>query len=361
MIIKSFEIFKFQIPLKFPLKIANKELTFRDGLILRISDESDNIGVGEISPLPGLHKENLSLTIDQIKKISSKILNSKIPKNIEQFKGGFESWLKIFKFYPSVQFGFESAVLSLLSMDQGKSAFEFFHSSNNSIKINALLSGTLQQIIEKTNQYLAEGFTTFKLKVGRTSVDEDIMMVNTINSIIDGKAKLRLDANQAWTLDESLHFFQNIDFVNLEHIEEPLKNFDELPELLKIKNIPIALDENILEIIDYQLLSPSQIKAIVIKPTVIGGVEKSIRLIKHVEGNGIKPVISDTFQSGVGLSTLIAIAHYIKSDTAMGFDTYSWLKEDILKERLEFQKNKIFIQNLPNIVNNIDYSILTKI
>ncbi len=59
MIIKDFELFQFQLPLRTPLKIANKEISNRDGLILKITDESNNIGVGEISPLPGLHKENI--------------------------------------------------------------------------------------------------------------------------------------------------------------------------------------------------------------------------------------------------------------------------------------------------------------
>ena len=362
MIIKSFEFYKFQIPLKFPLKIAKEELTFREGLILRVTDDKNNIGIGEISPLPGLHKENLLQTIKQLRSISSYLLNKEIPINLEQFNNGFDVWLKNFSLYPSLQFGIESAFLSLLAAQQRISVIDIFHSSlDKSVKINALLTGTPKLITKKINQYLAEGFTVFKIKVGRNAIDDDIKLVNAINKIIDGNAVLRLDANQTWTLDEALHFFQSIDMNNIEYIEEPLKNFEELPDLLKKKNIPIALDENILKFFNNQQLSPSQIKTFVIKPTVIGGVEKSIHLIKFAEENGINPVISDTFQSGIGLSTLIAIAQTIKNETAMGFDTYSWIEQDLLQNRFQIKQGRIFYDKISNFDSIIDYSKLQKL
>ncbi len=89
--------------------------------------------------------------------------------------------------------------------------------------------------------------------------------------------------------------------------------------------------------------------------------EKSIQLIRFAEENGIMPVISDTFQSGVGLNMLISISNAIADKTiAMGFDTYSWLKQDVLNERLQFEMNSILIQNLPSITKNINYTNLTK-
>jgi o-succinylbenzoate synthase len=228
--------------------------------------------------------------------------------------------------------------------------------------INALLSGTTEQILEKVYHYLKEGFTVFKLKVGRNTIEEDIRLVNKIGSQIEGKSLLRLDANLAWSLEDALHFLQNINRKNIEYIEEPLKKYDGLQILFDKTNIPIALDENILRIPAHSFIPPSWLKAIVIKPTAIGGLEKSIQLIRFAEENGIKPVVSDTFQSGVGLSLLIAISTAInKKDIAMGFDTYSWLKEDILIQRLNFNANIIDIKNFLDIISNLDYSKLKKI
>jgi len=312
MIIKSFELYKFQIPLKFPLKIADEELTFREGLILKISDENSNHGFGEISPLPGFHKETLTQVTEQIKKYFSIILKAEFPQDIDLINNGIYSWFKDLDLYPTVQFGFEAALISLFAEQNQISTIEYLGGFiNKHIEINALLSGSSKQIIEKTGQYLSDGFTVFKLKVGRNKIEEDVELVNEIDNLIKGKAKLRLDANQAWSLEDSIQFFQNIKIDNLEYIEEPIKNLKKLPQLLNVLNIPIALDENVLNISKISKNHLSQIRAIVIKPTVIGGIEKSLKLIRFAEDNGIAPVISDTFQSGVGLSILISIASKI--------------------------------------------------
>ena len=43
MIIKSFELFKFQIPLKYPLKISKASIKNREGFILKLIDDKKNI------------------------------------------------------------------------------------------------------------------------------------------------------------------------------------------------------------------------------------------------------------------------------------------------------------------------------
>lgn len=350
MIIKSFEIYKFQIPLKYPLKIINQEITNREGLILRLIDENGFAGVGEISPLPGLHLENIEQCIEQIKSALPKLIGNKISEKFEEFDN------QINNLYPSVQFGIESAICSLTAIKQGISIFDLIKlNSEESIKINALLTGTIDQIIKKTQQRLKEGFTTLKLKVGRKKIEEDIELFSQVNNKISGKAKIRLDANQAWMLDEAILFFQNADLTNLEYIEEPLKNFEEIYLLVSKTNIPIALDENIPKI-DLNRKPPHWLKAIVIKPTVIGGIQKSILFIRYAQKHGIKPVISDTFQSGVGLATLLAFANKITKNLAMGFDTYSMLKDDVLKNRFDIVSGKILYKN-----PELNYSKLEKL
>jgi o-succinylbenzoate synthase len=363
MTIKFFELFQFQIPLKTKITIANKEILTREGLILKLYDDENNIGLGEISPLPGLHKESLTQAIEQLRKISHLFIEKEILKNPQELIGQFDQWLNKYNLYPSVQFGFESALISLLAAEQGKSIIEFFDSSpTNPIGINALLSGTTEQILEKIYHYIKDGFTVFKLKVGRNTIEEDIKLVNIISSQIEDYSLLRLDANQAWSFKEALYFLQNINHKNIEYLEEPLIKYDELQLLFDKTNIPIALDENILQIFAPTFDHLSWLKAIIIKPTVIGRIEKTIQLIKYAEENRIKPVISDTFQSGVGISFLFAVSTTIKKkNIAMGFDTYSWLKDDILNQRLNFDGSIIKTKNIQEIINRLDYSKLRKI
>ena len=152
MIIKSFEIFKFKIPLKFPLKIANIKLTFREGLILKITDENENTGIGEISPLPGLHHENLIDAKFQLDNFLKNLINKNFSINFVQPSHMLNIDLALIQLYPSVHFGVESALLSLQSRSQNIPYFQLFNKyKKKSVKINALLFGTNTQIIEKNS------------------------------------------------------------------------------------------------------------------------------------------------------------------------------------------------------------------
>ena len=89
------ELYKYSLPLKNPLRLLGKSLKVRKGLILRLYDQAGNFGEGEISPMPLMHVESLAQAETQIKKFLTK---------------SFQQNHNSFKFLPpSVRFGFEMA------------------------------------------------------------------------------------------------------------------------------------------------------------------------------------------------------------------------------------------------------------
>ena len=57
--ITSLEIFQYTLSLLRPLKLSGKVYHDSTGIILRLRDNDGRIGVGEVAPLPGWHRENL--------------------------------------------------------------------------------------------------------------------------------------------------------------------------------------------------------------------------------------------------------------------------------------------------------------
>ena len=87
----------------------------------------------------------------------------------------------------------------------------------------------------------------------------------------------------------------------------------------------------------------------------------SLRYINRAKELGLKVVISDTFHSGIGLSFLIRLASIITEPTPMGFDTYSWLKDDILVDRLPVKNGCFDLKTVMNICSKIDLTKLEKV
>ena len=109
------------------------------------------------------------------------------------------------------------------------------------------------------------------MKVGVKPIQEDINRVLNFSHHLDDQLTLRLDANRAWTIDEALTFAQAIDHASIEYCEEPLKNIHQLKSFSEKTTMPIALDETVYETESPELLPSANIKALVIKPSRLGG------------------------------------------------------------------------------------------
>ncbi|MEE8430221.1 MAG: o-succinylbenzoate synthase [Candidatus Desulfatibia sp.] len=354
-------IYRFRLKLKQPLTLKNKILRFREGFVVRLADESGNHGWGEISPLIGFSRETIEQAGRELALLPSTITGCAIPPNVELLNGGFEDWLGGFNLSASVRFGLESAVLNMQAMSKQLGLHRLLDAKAAArVAVNALLSGTREQIEVKANALLGKGYRAFKLKVGRLSLDEDIEMVAGVRNIIGQDTLLRLDANRTWNLDDALKFMQRAVQFNINYIEEPLQSFYQLKKLMQDCSppLPVALDESLLEISPPELPLLPALKAIVIKPTLLG-FERAMRFARAAQDNGITPVISAAFESSLGLLALASMAAVINhGQTPAGLDTLAWLEEDLPETPMRIQTGKIVLDDDSNLMKNIKMELL---
>lgn len=361
--ISSFETFQFEIPLKQELIINNQKIFTRKGFIVKATDNLENFGYGEISPLPGLHEENLSLVRDQLKNIKLKLQHESLPAKSVNLVQKTNDWLTDLKLAPSVRFGVESALYNLFAIQQNMPVSSIFSALyHQEIKINGLLTGSTIEIRDRAKILMAKGCDTLKIKVGRNTPDKEIKLINSLSEITKDKAILRLDANRLWSFEAAEYILKSIGKENIEYIEEPLSDPTQINELYSRTHFPMALDESLTNIYPTEFSPPRWCKAFILKPTVLGSIQKTMQFIQLAEKHGILPVISDTFQSGVGLSMLVAISASIKNNQlAMGLDTYNYLETDILENTIEFDANKLVVNQVLDFSNKIDLSSLIPI
>ena len=361
--ISHFTTYRFKLPLREPLVIGKHSLTHRQGLIIELLDDKGHIALGEISPLPGLNIEDMDRAGIEIARIQSLVVNCKLPKDLNELSGGFEKWLGPFHLTPSVRFGFEMAVLNLLAARKGMPLCDLISNSpRNYVTINGLLAGSFSQIIDKTERLLEKGYTAFKLKVGRNHLKEDVTLATTVRNLIGSACVLRLDANRAWTVDDALSILKALAEINIDYIEEPTKTFTSLKRLTSKPGIsvPIALDESLFEVTPEEALSIPTIAAIVLKPTSLG-LERTVQLARLATSLGIKPVVSSSFESGLGIKALSHLAASInKSDIPVGLGTLDWFEEDLLVSPANIEKGQMLITELPKTSEEIRQEFLKK-
>jgi len=148
------------------------------------------------------------------------------------------------------------------------------------------------QILDTINQMKAVGFDCFKMKVG-LDLQHDLERLAFIRKAIGNEAKLMLDANQIWGVDEAINYMRELAQFRPAWIEEPTARDDVLgyvkiaKELAKY-NIGVAAGEQVPSpVIFKQLLTSRAISYCQIDATRLAGVNDVLAVILIAAKYGI--------------------------------------------------------------------------
>ena len=330
MIIQKFDSYPFEIKLKEPFINSNIEISKRQGFIIEIADELGNTGYGEVSPLPGSSEESFESIIPIIKELEQRIIGSELNSDI------FQLVVNV----PSVEFGISQALQSIFLLRDGLNPEWKF---NSIISVNGII-GMLPkgEALNKAEELVENRFKTIKIKVGREKIADDIDIVKTIAENFRSDIKYRLDVNGKWNIDKTKFVVKHLENINVEYLEQPVNEFNELIKLSNICKTPIAADESIRSTSDVKvLLSESNIQYFVLKPTQMGNIAGTIDIINTIEKEDRKVIISSAFESSVGRSALVFLSSLLKSNYAHGLAVASFFSNDIAEDVYPIANGKI--------------------
>lgn len=136
------------------------------------------------------------------------------------------------------------ALHDLAAKGAGMPLWRFLGASvGDPVKCNATLPAanpaTLRGLAER---WLAEGFDTFKLKVG---LPGDVAQVATVRGLVGPEARIRVDANGAWTVDEAVKRLGAIAKHDLELAEQPVNGLEEMAEVRSRTRVRLSADEDV--------------------------------------------------------------------------------------------------------------------
>ena len=170
------------------------------------------------------------------------------------------------------------------------------------------------------------GHKVAKIKVGMYEAIRDGMIVSLfLESIPD--LTLRLDANRAWSLEKANKFASYISpslRQRIAFIEEPCKTPGDSLSFAIDTGIAIAWDETLQEAVrasDFSVRSLTGVKTLIMKPTLVGSLEKCMSLIEAAHQHGIQVVISSSLESSIGLNHLARFSQWQLPNETPGLDT----------------------------------------
>ncbi|AZG48292.1 o-succinylbenzoate synthase [Gordonia insulae] len=137
---------------------------------------------------------------------------------------------------------------------------------------------------------------------------------------------MRIDANGMWTVDEAIRAIRAIG--DVEYVEQPCATVEELAEVRRAVEVPIAADESIRKAADpYRVVAAGAADVAIVKVAPLGGMRATLDLAENL---GLPIVVSSALDSAVGIAAGVAAAAALpKLDHACGLGTGTLFTTDV--------------------------------
>lgn len=177
------------------------------------------------------------------------------------------------------------------------------------------------------------GCRTAKVKVAEPGQDEseDLARVEAVRDALGPGGRVRVDANGAWDTGTAVRMIRALG--ELEYAEQPCATLEELAEVRRRVDTPVAADESIRRAEDpLRVRAAGAADVVVLKVQPLGGVRAALRV---AEACGLPVVVSSAVETSVGLAAGVALAAALPElPYACGLGTLSLLEGDVVDDPL---------------------------
>jgi o-succinylbenzoate synthase len=218
------DVVPYALPFKEPYVTARGRLVRREMVLLRIRDEDGLEGLGEAVPLSLRGGVTIEKVVRELEALGTELV------------GADELSLP-------ARCALTTALLDLAEKRDGTAAV-----THAPVRCNAtLVTGPPAEVAAEALRWAKAGFGTFKLKVG---AGDDVNQVDAVRAALGPEAKIRLDANASWSVEEAVEILAAVEPLGIELVEQPVGTIAEAAELSWRTHIPLAGDESIVTAAD---------------------------------------------------------------------------------------------------------------
>jgi L-alanine-DL-glutamate epimerase-like enolase superfamily enzyme len=351
--LSSVEVIPYALPFKRPYVTARGVLRKREMVLLRVRDEEGVVGLGEAVPLSLRGGVGLTEVVREL-----------------------EVWaetqaVEIARLSAPARCAVAVARMDLL----GRKAADQGPGNNEAVPCNAtLVAGEPKAVAADAEAWAAEGFGTFKLKLGTESAKNlveqgksrsresgDVEMVRAVREALGPEVRIRVDANQAWDLETAKATLAALEPYGIELAEQPVGTLEEMAKLAASTSIPLAADESVASLGEAEGAAALGACAYTgIKLSKVGGPEEALA-IADVLPAYVTSALDGPVGIAAGAQTALSLAetgHPERLHLAHGLATQRLFAETIASVECELRNGMLHLPPGPGLGIEIDEDAL---
>jgi len=299
-----------RVPLKTPFKTALRTVDTIEDVIVTVHTDKGNVGYGEAPATAVITGDTHGSIVEAIKKyIGPRIVGEEIAnlnRITQLIQGSLEK-------NSSAKAAVEIAIYDLFGQLYNAPLYKMLGGGDPVITTDITISvDYIDKMVADSINAVERGFESLKIKVGK-DIGVDIERVKAIYAAVEGRALMRLDANQGWTAKQAVFALQTLEDagVRLELVEQPVKaqDLEGMKFVTERVHTPIMADESVFgptEVIELIRMRAADI--INIKLMKTGGLSNAIHIADICGMYEMECMIGCMVETSVSVSAAVHLA-----------------------------------------------------
>jgi o-succinylbenzoate synthase len=352
------EAVPYALPFREPYVTARGRLERRELVLLRLRTDEGETGLGEAVPLSLRGGPGLVEIREELLERCGPIL---VGRDIDP-----RDWATVaddcarLGVSQQALAAVEIALLDLAGKLSGRPAWKVLGAEQASpIPCNATLGmGNPEAVAERARRWADEGFRTFKLKVGANGDQE---LVAAVREALGPEARIRVDANAAWSPEEAVRNLRGLEPLGIELVEQPVGTLTGMAEVRRKVGVPVAADESVTTAKQARdAIALGACDAATIKIAKVGGI-RAARAVSEM----LPVYLSSALDGPVGIAAAAHVAQVIATsggaNLAHGLATAELFADTIASVACEVAGAALTPSDLPGLGIEIDEAALERL
>jgi len=344
-----------ELKLKEPFTIANETVDTAINVFIKLETDLEIIGWGCATP-DTVTSETKDSVLTSFNSVLKDILIGKDPTCINMLNEVIEEKLKA---NPSIKAGVNMALYDILGKNANMPLYKLLGGYRDKIETSVTIGlNPVDVMVEKAKDYVSQGFNCLKMKCGMDP-DQDIEAVLGIRSVVGPNVKIRLDANEGYTLEKALRVIETLEKLgaDIEILEQPTpaKYLYALKEVTAQCPVPIMADETALTLRDSLRLIKMEVADMInIKLMKIGGISNAIKVNFFAEIAEIAVMVGCMNESMGAMAAGVHFACAFKNVSYADLDSALDFENDIAKGGAIYKDGYVIPSEKPGLGIEVD-------
>ena len=328
--------------LREPYRISYESVEKCENVFLRIRTEKGLVGMGCAAPDLNVTGETAADVLHAFESVIEPFLRN---SEVFEYSRIMEKLNHEMPSGPSARAMVDMALFDLMAQQAGVPLYRFLGGYRRTISTSVTIGiMPLQETLGRAKHYLGLGFRILKLK-GGIRVDEDIEKVNKLRQLAGRHVRIRFDANQGYTLEDSLKFIEGIRHAGLELLEQPTAR-DDLELLKQVTQrvpVPVMADESLLSLSDVFRLTRNDCSDLInIKLMKTGGILEAMTINSVARAAGVQAMVGCMDESELGITAGLHFALSRPNVRYADLDGHLDLVEDPFRGMLKLKDGVLY-------------------